>query len=87
MPALIDGVIRSLRADGSEDTSLKGKEEAQDHGIQRSQQGYHLEEVIWEFSQLRLVLMEEVTSFELDGAVVLSASSRNAIAAKNTTVS
>src|SRR4051812_7064227 len=53
VPALIDGIIQSLRDTEAQEVSPNGEEDAKDHGIQRSQQGYQLEELVREFTQLR----------------------------------
>lgn len=64
VPLLLDGIVRLLQSGGEARATHVADEDAKDHGIQRLQQGYRLEEVLWEFGQLRTLLTEEILKFE-----------------------
>ena len=64
VPLLLEGIVRLLQSGGEARAVHVADEDAKDHGIQRLQQGYRLEEVLWEFGQLRTLLTEEILKLE-----------------------
>jgi signal transduction histidine kinase len=77
IPLLLEQVAHAVA-----DEATPGVEaEARDHGSQRWDHGFVVEEVIWELSALRLLLLEEVEQYaqahpELPSALVVEASRR-----------
>ena len=83
IPAVLDELVDHLRSKQAAGDLPAGVErDAKEHGITRWQQGYRLEELLWEITQLRTVFIEAMSEFEIEEFPVLEGAERDAARTK-----
>lgn len=67
IPAVLEELVEHLRSKHPQgDLPATVAQDAKKHGIERWQQGYRLEELLWEITQLRGVFIEVMSKFETE---------------------
>ncbi len=69
IPGVLDALARRLRAWPGEESARaqqKEKEQVNEHGLQRWQQGYQLRELTREWGHLQMAVMDELESYALE---------------------